>query len=384
MRWIVAIFGVPVVLGLIAISVVMNFRFGMLLGRSENDGLVYALASACADILKCLLPIVLAWSWQRGRYLVMFAGSILFLIFTAYSVASSLGYAAINRAERSGHLAAEMSRHRDLRSELDQKAAQRAGLPAFRPSAALEAEMLALRQHARWVATSECATATLTESRTFCDSYFRLKAEHATAEAADRLDREVSQLRQTLAASGEAAPGTSADPQLEVIANILSLGEDKAKLALTILLSALVECGSGLGFMVVLAMWNDPGADRQLTPSPILEPSVALSPVTTPVERSSLLLSPPVPAPLTLEVEDTSSVAAWAEARLVKAPRLKAFAATLYADYIKWSQNAGLSHLVSWTPFLRHLREAGYSENSTGGGRILYPGVGLNKKSKEP
>lgn len=99
MRWIVAIFGVPVVLGLIAISVTMNFRFGLLLGRSENDGLVYALASACADILKCLLPIALAWSWQRGRYLVMFAlvmfaGGILFLIFTAYSVASSLGLPA--------------------------------------------------------------------------------------------------------------------------------------------------------------------------------------------------------------------------------------------------------------------------------------------------
>ena len=82
-----------------------------------------------------LLPIVLAWSWQHGRYLVMFAGGVLFLIFTAYSVASSLGYAAINRAERSGQLAAEISRHRDLSAELDQKIARRAGLPAFRPSA---------------------------------------------------------------------------------------------------------------------------------------------------------------------------------------------------------------------------------------------------------
>jgi hypothetical protein len=172
MRWIVAIFGVPVVLGLIAISVTMNFRFGLLLGRSENDGFVYASASACADILKCLLPIVLVWSWQRGRYLVLFAGGLLFLIFTAYSVASSLGYAAINRAERSGHLAAEIARHRDLRSELDQKLARRAGLPAFRPSATLDAERLSLRQNARWAATRDCTAATLPESRTFCDGYF--------------------------------------------------------------------------------------------------------------------------------------------------------------------------------------------------------------------
>jgi hypothetical protein len=52
MRWIVLIFGVPVVLGLTAVSVVMNFRFGLLLGRSEGDGLVYAFASGCADIFK--------------------------------------------------------------------------------------------------------------------------------------------------------------------------------------------------------------------------------------------------------------------------------------------------------------------------------------------
>ena len=383
MRWIVAIFGVPVVLGLIAISVTMNFRFGLLLGRSENDGLVYASASACADILKCLLPIVLAWSWHRRRYLVMCAGALLFLIFTAYSVASSLGYAAINRAERSGHLAAEMSRHRDLRAELDQKLAQRGRMPAFRPTATLEAELIASRQHARWAATSECSAATLAESRSFCDSYFRLKAEHATAEAADRLEQEVSRLRKALAAVGDTASVTSADPQVEVIANIFSLAEDKAKLALTILLSALVECGSGLGFMVVLAMWNDSGTDRRPIKTEIIEQPVVLSPVIPPIERSSLLLSPPVPTPKRVEIEDTSSVAAWAKARLVEGPRLKAFAATLYADYIKWSQNAAVSHLVSWTPFLQYLREAGFSENSTAGGRILYLGISLNKKSKE-
>jgi hypothetical protein len=199
MRWLVALIGVPVVLGLIAISVVMNFRFGLLLGRSDNDGLVYALASACADILKCLLPVILAWSWDRRRYLVTFAGSLLFVIFTAYSVASSLGFAAINRSERTGQRAADIPRYRDLRAELDQKLAQRARLPAFRPIATIEAETLAARQHARWGATNECTGATLPESRSFCDGYFRLKGEHATAEAAGRLDVEIMPLREKLA-----------------------------------------------------------------------------------------------------------------------------------------------------------------------------------------
>ena len=125
MRWFVAILGLPMVLGLTAVSVVMNFRFGLLLGRSHLDGLIYAAASACADILKCLIPIVLGWSWANRRLFITFAAGLLFLIFTAYSVTSSLGYAAINRAERSGQRAAEISRHRDLRAELDHKLAQR-------------------------------------------------------------------------------------------------------------------------------------------------------------------------------------------------------------------------------------------------------------------
>ena len=61
---------------------------------------------------------------------------------------------------------------------------------------------------------------------------------------------------------------------------------------LTILLSALVECGSGLGFMVVLAMWNDQGTARRPIKNEMAEPLVALSPETKPIERASLLLSP--------------------------------------------------------------------------------------------
>src|SRR5262249_30701344 len=143
-----------------------------------------------------------------------------------------------------------------LRGELDQKQAQRAGLPTFRPAAVIAAEMSAAQQNPRWSATGHCLNATLTESRSFCDGYFRLQAEHATAEAAIQLDMELSWLRQALAGAGESSNSETADPQLQVIAHILSLGEDTARLTLTILLSALVECGSGLGFIVVLAMWG--------------------------------------------------------------------------------------------------------------------------------
>ena len=378
MRWFVAILGLPMVLGLTAVSVTMNFRFGLLLGRSDLDGLVYAFASACADILKCLIPIVLGWSWTHRRYVITFAASLLFLIFTAYSVTSSLGYAALNRAERSGQRAAELSRHHDLRAELDHRLAQRNGLPTSRPAATLDAELLAVRQHARWSATRGCAQATLAESRAFCDSYFRLKAERATAEAATRLDEDIAGLRQQAAGLSETAQTGAADPQLELIAEILSLGQDSARLALTILLSALVECGSGFGFTIVLAMWSHPSGNHR-RPDPIDEAPVQASLlVANPQEQSVSLLPPPSPWPM-LEARGIRSVTAWADARLVKCPRRKMFAATLYADYIKWSQDHAAAHPVTWTAFADWLADAGHAENVSESGRVFYLGISLKE-----
>ncbi len=380
MRWFVAILGLPMVLGLTAVSVVMNFRFGLLLGRSHLDGLIYASASACADILKCLIPIVLGWSWANRRLFITLAAGLLFLIFTAYSVTSSLGYAAINRAERSGQRAAEISRHRDLRAELDHKLAQRTSLPAFRPAATLDAELLATRQHARWTATRGCAQATLVESRAFCDSYFRLKAERATAEAATRLDEEIAGLRRQVAGLSEAAQTGAADPQLELIAQILSLGQDTARLALTILLSALVECGSAFGFTIVLAMWNHPAARHQSTDNTGMAP-VEAPPVATGLERQPVSLPPPPAARPMLEAQDTRSVTAWADARLMDCPRRKIFAATLYADYVKWSHDKAGANPVTWTAFALWMADAGHAENVSEAGRIFYLGIGLRERA---
>jgi hypothetical protein len=372
MRWLVAIFGVPVVLGLIAISVTMNVRFGLLLGRSDTDALVYAAASACADILKCLIPLVLAWSWEHRRHLVTFAAGLLFVIFTAYSVASSLGYAAINRADLSGQRAGEIARHRDLRAELDRKQAERARLSAFRPAATVEAEMLAVQQHTRWTATDGCARATLSESRAFCDAYFQLKAEHATAEAASRLDAESAALRQKLAVIGDAAHSGSTDPQLEVIAQIFSLRQDATRLALTILLSALVELGSGFGFTVVLAMWREPGhqSDNPTPPAPPIR-----------VVRSAPLLPAPSPVTSLRDARDISSVAAWAETRLMAAPRRKLHAATLYADYVKWLKDRELTHPVTWAVFAQWMHDAGHEEQVSAAGRVSYLGIALKEMS---
>ena len=80
-----------------------------------------------------------------------------------------------------------------------------------------------------------------------------------------------------------------------------------------------------------------------------------------------------------LEAQDTQSVAVWAEARLAHCPHRKIFAATLYADYIKWSQDKAAINPVSWTAFARWLADTGHTEQLSDAGRISYHGIGLRE-----
>jgi hypothetical protein len=153
-RWLVAIVGAPVVLGLIAVSVILNFRFGTLLATDEADKLVYGLASGCADLLKGVLPFVIAWGWGSRKWLVAFVASLLFITFTAYSVTSALGFAALNRDGTSGKRQAVIERQQHQRSELARKQRERAALPTTRPVATIDGELAAARQNARWDATA--------------------------------------------------------------------------------------------------------------------------------------------------------------------------------------------------------------------------------------
>ena len=81
MRFIVAAVGTIVSIGLIAVSTIMNFRFGQVLGTTPLDGLIYGTASACVDGFKVILPFVMIWAWQRRQVLAICASVVLFTTF---------------------------------------------------------------------------------------------------------------------------------------------------------------------------------------------------------------------------------------------------------------------------------------------------------------
>jgi hypothetical protein len=376
-RWLVAIIGAPVVLGLIAVSVILNFRFGTLLATADADKLVYGVASGCADLLKGVLPFVIAWGWANRKWLVALAATLLFVTFTAYSVTSSLGFAALNRDATSGKRQAVIERQQHLRSELTRQQQERAALLTARPAATIDGELAAARQHARWDATQGCVKATLPESRAFCDGYFRLTAERGNALAAAQIDAEIARLSQALHGGDTAVTSSTADPQVALLSQLLQFGEDKTKLALALLIAAMVEFGSGLGFFVVFAMWEKP----PVRGASVAEPNAVLVAVSEPVSvpLPALLPAPTVKAPLALPPAAIAARSDWFLERVETAPTAQASLPALYEDYCRALKARHVTEIMTWSGFREWLAELGFSESPVKKGPVKIEGIRLQQ-----
>ena len=251
MRWLIVIIGGLATVGFVAVSGWVNFRFGLSLGRDAMDGHVLGVASACADGMKAILPFVIVGAWRNIRPVMLIASMGLWVLCSAYSLTSSLGFAASNRAEVTDGKRLDATRFAQLKQALSSKQSRLATLGQQRDAGAIDSELAGLRQHRRWLSTAECTSATVSLSRRFCKQYFELQAERGRAMKAQRLEVDVDRLREELR-QWTGFAGKAIDPQISVINQIIGLGEDRVTLAVTILLSLMLEVGSGLGFFLVL------------------------------------------------------------------------------------------------------------------------------------
>lgn len=243
--------GVLVTLGLIAVSVMMNFRFGQSLGRTEWDGLVYGLASACADGFKVILPFAIMSAWTARRRFAATAGAALWLVFTAYSMTSSLGHSAVNRAETAGERKHHIADYQHVRRSLEVKLREREALPAARPLGAVEAQLRIAQASHRFERTQRCTEVARFDT-TFCEDVAKLDAERAIGRRAQELEEEVARLKRSLDAASSTARSEQGDAQTAMLGELSGMAEGYVRLALTLLVSVMVELGSGLGMYVVL------------------------------------------------------------------------------------------------------------------------------------
>jgi hypothetical protein len=243
--------GVIGTIGLVAVSLTMNFRFGQSLGGTQWDGLVYGAASACADGFKVILPFAVAYAWRSSHWLATILGAVLWAIFTAYSMTSSLGHSATNRADVAGEKRHDIAIYNDVKHAIGVKQRERDQLQGFRPAAAIQAEIGSKELDRRWQWSKQCSMPASSDARMFCAAVSRLKAELATALRAAELDRELTALGQKLEQSGGRGATGDADAQVALIGDLLGIDEDNVRLALTVMVSLMVELGSGLGLFVI-------------------------------------------------------------------------------------------------------------------------------------
>lgn len=346
MPWLVRMVGVVVTLGLVFVSLVMNFRFGQSLGRTEWDGMVYGLASVCADGFKVILPFAIMAAWTTQRRFAATVGAALWIIFTAYSMTSSIGHSAVNRAETRGEKQHHVSTYQDLRRSIDVKMLEREKLPSFRPLASVDAELKAARASGSFERTSGC-TEWVPKNRSFCDGYNRLQSELGVAQRAVELDRDIERLRTSLNAASDNGKSGESDAQTAILKQLSGLAEDYVRLGLTLLVCVMVELGSGLGLYVVLGhgKWTP-----QLAPSP--------------------------------DVSTRANHVEWRQVRLIASPEDYASELDLYRDYCAWVVEHNCGPALSISAFRQWLVADAVGTPVRKQGKNYVTGVSIKERPK--
>jgi hypothetical protein len=100
-----------------------------------------------------------------------------------------------------------------------------------------------------WRRSRNCTDLMLEENRAACAPMLDLRKELAAAEAAERLETQLVAGRAQLATV--AVAGSVADPQASALAKLTGVDEATIRTYVALLLAALIEAGSALGFTLV-------------------------------------------------------------------------------------------------------------------------------------
>ncbi len=271
-----AVGGVLLSLGLIAVSAMLNFRMAYRMGDTALDGWVYGSGASVADGLKAMLPFFVWWAWCKREWVAAGVGGLLFVVFTAYSFTAGMGYAAQLRASSEGIRLSAAEARADLEDEearvvarLDKLGVQRGEEEI---AAGLEAVFARVLGKTTVGAYSKNCTMARNWSRHSCAEAAELRQELARADGSAALRGQLDEVRKRLRKLGEEGAGGGGDPQLaalEAMAHQLGwpVNQKGVRLALLVLVGLLFELGSGLGFYVATVPWRSGGVmERTLEP----------------------------------------------------------------------------------------------------------------------
>ena len=361
MRHVLGVLGVLAAAILLVVSAAMNWRFGYSLGKTEFDATIYGAASAASDVLKALIPFLILAAIRGRNWSQALGGILLLAICSSYSLTSSLGFAALNRADTVSERAASAATYKDLRAQMDYLRGQMEQLPQHRPAGVVSSNIDRMKQHRRWDSTSGCTNATVTPSIEYCKEFHGLEAELAAANKAETLDQRMSAVRAKLDDARRAGPSTEADPQAAILSSISGMTTDRIQLALTILVSLLVEAGSALGFFVAFSHWRIFDEKSLGLPAPVETPKRTLPALVAPDEAEML--------------HEKTDVEMYFDERIEESKESSVTALALFEDYCNWCDLKDKTP-VSLPIFGRQFADLGVQKAKIGG-RIRYIGIRL-------
>jgi hypothetical protein len=369
MRHVLGIAGVTAAAVLLLVSAAMNWRFGYTLGKSEFESQLYGGASAAADCFKALLPFFIFAALRNRSYSQALGGALLFAVCFSYSLTSSLGFAALNRADITGLRVLKVETHADLRADLERSREELKSLPARRPVGTVAGEIEAFKQNGRWLSSAGCAEATAVKSMSYCEGFFKLKAELAIAEQSDKLEGKISQLTNRVSELDSAAAAKATDPQSQMLASLTGRSTEEIQLGLTLLIALLVELGASLGFYTAFSYWRIFDVKGLPAPEPIRVPVPAFAPIPV-LQALPICVDPELRA-----AQVKTDVELYFEERVGRENGSSVTALALYDDYCQWCEVKGRQPL-GLPIFTRRFSDLGVQKAKVAG-RIRYMDVRL-------
>lgn len=258
----VVLFGIVVSLGLIAVSVALNFRMGLRSADTELDGKLYGAGAAFGDCLKAIAPFMMSWGMRNGDWLAAVSAVVLFAVCTTYSFVSALGFAAEHRAGKAGSAQVQVDGYGDVRRERKRIEESLSFHGPQRSARQVEDDITAKFKERVWTggqtvgALSRDCSVDRKSTRAACEAVAKLRVELAAAEEVERLTAELG----GLSGAVNVSPLTS-DAQVDVLSDLVNLvtdavAKDHIGLALSILLACFIEVGSGVGLFMVTTPWR--------------------------------------------------------------------------------------------------------------------------------
>jgi hypothetical protein len=252
MRIVASLLGVLAGFMVITASGAMNWMFMTAQGKTPVGGQILGIVSIAVDIVKALLPFLIATAWAHRQWLRTLLGTGVFGLFFTFSLLSALGFVAANRGAVASSRAIVISQFQLASNELEDTETRLAALGITRPEAAVKAEIERVKQDRRWRSSQACDSTRPRASRNVCAQMFALDGELARAEAARGLQERVESLKQEIKSFQDRGPGEDKDPQAGFIAHLSGLEILQAQQVLSAFMAIMVEIGAASTLFLAL------------------------------------------------------------------------------------------------------------------------------------